>query len=173
MRCGCGAQGRMPEYNMGPRLLGSTSDLTAQTNHNSGGFIVIWEATLPSSPIMKARRMRPLLLSAALLICIGGVTWLVAGKHISGSSGGSGILEGTLARFRTSERIPKTTPEERKRRSASIAIGAQQWYERLLEKYPEMKPVYGMCRMNRTAISSSCASPRAPMGRACRMNSWK
>lgn len=96
----------------------------------------------PIITIMKARRMRPLLLSAALLICIGGVTWLVSGKHISGSSGGSGILEGTLARFRASERIPKTTAEERKRRSASIAIGAQQWYERLLEKYPEMKPVY-------------------------------
>ncbi|GAA5120219.1 hypothetical protein JIN84_20670 [Luteolibacter yonseiensis] len=76
-----------------------------------------------------------------LVVLVAVFAIILTGKPQSGNpsadvkSDASGIVTRAAGR-------EKTDPELEARRKRSIDLAAQKWYEELLEKYPDMKPVY-------------------------------
>lgn len=83
--------------------------------------------------------------SALFVICLLGISaflLLFFNRHQSNekSSRGSAVSE-VPEKTRSSSR-ESDGPEREKRNRESISLAAEKWYQELLEKYPEMRPVY-------------------------------
>lgn len=83
--------------------------------------------------------------SALFAICLVGITafllWFFNRQQSNEKSSGHSAVSEVPEKTRSSSR-ESDGPEREKRRRESIALAAEKWYQELLEKYPEMKPVY-------------------------------
>jgi tetratricopeptide (TPR) repeat protein len=83
--------------------------------------------------------------STLFAVCLLGISafllWLFnrqpSNEKLSGNAAVSEVPEKTRSSDRKSD-----GPEQEKRNRESIALAAEKWYQELLEKYPEMRPVY-------------------------------
>jgi tetratricopeptide (TPR) repeat protein len=108
-----------------------------------GGFITTRTVPLnsPQPSMIKNLSKR----SAFFAVCLIGISafllWFFNRQLSNEKSSSDAAFAEVPEKTRSSSR-ESDGPEQDKRRRESIALAAEKWYQELLEKYPEMKPVY-------------------------------
>lgn len=90
---------------------------------------------------MTRPRNPTLVLTVITFVIILGMAWIVTRENSDTTRGGEAISTAP-ANTRTSDRPAPPDDEELRRRQQSISLAAEKWYQQLLEKYPDMKPVF-------------------------------